>query len=63
MDPLLREILVAVSGVSITMGCSSSSPLFILELIETNLVLIEGVIPLDGGELVVSTQNLDATKK
>jgi hypothetical protein len=63
MDPLLREILVVVSGVSITIGYSLSYALFLFKILETALVLVEGVLPLDGRELVVSTQNPDVAKK
>ena len=56
LDPLLREVLVAVSGVSITIGCSLSSPFSLFKLLEAILALVEGVLPFDGGELVVSVK-------
>ena len=49
--------------VSIPIGCSLSSPFFLFKLLEDALELVEGVLPFDGGELVVSAQNTDVEKK
>jgi len=61
-DPLMREVLVKVLGVSITIGYSLSSPFFLFKLLEVALVLVEGALSFDGGELVVSVQNIDVDK-
>jgi hypothetical protein len=63
LDPLLREVLVVVSGVSITIGFSLSSAFFLLKLMEAALVLVQGVLSFNGRELAVSAQNPDVDKK
>jgi hypothetical protein len=63
LDTSLIKVLVADVGVYITIGCSLSSPFFLFKLLEVALALVEGLIPLYGGELMVSTNNIDAEKK